>query len=188
MSLFDGIIEEKNLVINPDKNSTNLALREPKYDDFDFLYNLKCEKTSIYWGGFEKAPNRNDFFEHYKKIIEKEYENRQFFILEKYSNPVGYLQLTKNTEYEYEIGYGVSEEYSGKGYGTSILAFAQNIIVQLDRTINLIGYVRKDNIASNACFEKNKFKKYDKYIERYFALDGMNKKMYLYVWNKEMGR
>lgn len=183
MYLYELITQEKGVVIYSDKN---IVLREPNYGDFEFLYNLKCEKTSIYWGGFEKAPIKNDFFEHYKKIIEKQYENRQFFILEKCLNPVGYLQLTKNTEYEYEIGYGVSEKYSSKGYGALILAFAKSIISQMDEVVNLVGYVRKDNIASNLCFEKNNFKKYDKYIERYFALDGMNKKMYLYVWNKEM--
>ena len=67
-----------------------------------------------------------------------------------------------------------------------LLTEAKEIIREMPEVVNLIGYVRKDNIASMKCFRKACFQERNEYIERYFAIDGENKKMFLFIWNREM--
>ena len=163
-----------------------MLLRKPETGDFEFYYELKCEPSSVYWSGFEKAPDKENLRGHFKRLIDKDFPNRDFYILEDQGRPVGYLQLTRNNDREVEIGYGVSERYRGCGYGYFLLDQAKEIVAGMDGCVNLIGYVRDDNHSSKKCFEKNRFERRQDYVERYFALEDKKKKMYLYIWNKEM--
>lgn len=98
---------------------------------------------------------------------------------------VGFLQLSRNTDSEYEIAYGVSEQFRGRGYGYAILEYAKNKIIEMGKNITLIGYVRYDNIASVKCFQYNGFLRCDEYDERFFLKDGEKKKMYLWKWRSK---
>lgn len=161
-----------------------MNLREPISGDFDFYYELKCEPSSIYWGGFDKAPDRNGLNEHFNRFLRKEFPDRDFYILEDEGIPVGYLQLTHNSDTEIEIGYGVSERFRGRGCGYFLLDQAKRIISKMDGCVDLIGYVREDNKSSKKCFEKKGFLSKDEFVERYFAMDKAKVKMFLYIWNK----
>ena len=163
-----------------------VLLREPNKEDFEFYYKLKCEPSSIYWSGFEEAPDEEDLRRYFLRLVNKEIQGRDFYTLEDKGNPVGYLQLTHNNELEIEIGYGVSEKFRGHGYGYYLLNRAKEIVANISGCVNLIGYVREDNYSSKRCFEKNCFERRDDFVERYFALDKKNMKMYLYVWNGNM--
>lgn len=158
-----------------------IIFRVAKKEDFDFYYNLKCEKSQIYWGGFEKAPDREVFLNYYNKIIEESSERRLFFVVDN-TTMVGYLQLTKHKDYEYEVAYGVSEQFRGCGYGYAILDYAKKLFLKMDRDVILVGYVRYDNIASKKCFQRNGFFQCDEYDEKFFPIDGEEKKMYLWKW------
>lgn len=160
-----------------------IIFRLAKNEDFDFYYNLKCEESAIYWGGFEKAPDRENFHNHFNKIVTGNYDERQLLFALDSNFLVGFLQLTRNTDSEYEISYGVSEHYRGHGYGYAILEYAKKIIVQMERKVSLIGYVRYDNIASIKCFQYNGFLRCDEFDERFFPIDGEKKKMYLWKWS-----
>ena len=163
-----------------------MIFRDPKIEDFEFYYELKCEPSSIYWSGFEKAPDKDNLYGHFVNIINKGIPGRDFYILEDNGIPVGYIQLTHNSGNEVEIGYGVSEKYRGKGYGYSLLEKAKDIVANMSSCVNLIGYVREDNYSSKKCFEKNHFEHRTDYVERYFALEKKKIKMYLYIWNREI--
>ena len=161
-----------------------MMLRSPCENDFDFYYNLKCEPSSVYWSGFEKEPDRENLKAHFHKLITGGFPERTLYILEDEKMPVGYIQLTRNNPSEIEIGYGVSERFRGNGYGVQLLLEAKKIVAGATGDIRLIGYVRDDNYASKRCFEKAGFLSRDAYVERYFAKDQSEKKMYLYEWNK----
>lgn len=163
-----------------------MLLRKPQIEDFDFYYELKCEPSSVYWSGFEKAPDKENLYGHFLKLVNREYSSRDFYFLEDKGRPVGYIQLTHNSDTEVEIGYGVSEKYRSCGYGYFLIAQAKEIIFQMDGIVNLIGYVRDDNHSSKKCFEKNGFERRHDYVKRFFALESKYMKMYLYRWNKEM--
>lgn len=165
-----------------------MLLREPCAEDFEFYYELKCEPSSVYWSGFEKAPDKENLNRHFQRLINKEFANRDFYMLEDKGRLVGYIQLTHNTDTEVEIGYGVSEKYRGHGYGYFLLAQAKELVCRMDECVNLIGYVRDDNHSSKKCFEKNGFERKPEYVERYFALESKNMKMFLYKWNKGMDK
>ena len=93
-----------------------MNIRKATPRDFEFYYSLKCEKTAVYWGGFDKAPQYDVLSSHFHKLISGQICNRTFYIAEDDQQSVGYLQLSRNNEAEIEIGYGVSERFSGKGY------------------------------------------------------------------------
>ena len=57
-----------------------------------------------------------------------------------------------------EVSYMVAPECRGKGYGTKILELAENEAKDLN---TLIGFVKKSNIASAKCFEKNGYVKFE---------------------------
>lgn len=169
-----------------DCEGRKLILREPNLRDFDFYYKLKCEYSSVYWSGFERPPHKETLQNHFMKFVNKEINDKDFYILEDREIPVGYLQLTHNNESEVEIGYGVSEDYRGHGYGYYLLSYAKSIISDMRGRVNLIGYVRDDNYSSKKCFVKNGFLRKEEYVKRYFALDKQSVKMFLYIWNKDI--
>ena len=160
-----------------------ISFKIAEVEDFDFYYELKCEESQIYWGGFEKAPNREHLLNHFKKIVVGSSDERQLFFLLDNSRKMGFLQLTKNRKSEYEISYGVSEQFRGHGYGYTILQYAKKVIAEKYRTVDLIGYVRYDNIASIKCFQYNGFLQCDEFYEKFFPIDGENKKMNLWKWS-----
>lgn len=160
-----------------------IVLREGKFEDFEFYYNIKSEKSSVYWGGFDTKPSYEKLQKYYRKLINGEI-NRKLYIMFADTNPAGYLQLAKNAENKYEISYGVSEKYRGNGYGSYIISYAKNIVA--NKNAYLIGYVREDNVASIKCFRKNGFRKSREYDERYFEKDREFKKMNLWLWSSKM--
>ncbi len=163
-----------------------MVLRTAKIEDFNFYYDLKCEPSSIYWSGFSNAPDKNSLRNHFLRLINGEILNRDFYIAEDKGVPVGYLQLTHNTDTEVEIGYGVSERFRGNGYGAFLIGEAKRLVAEMTVLVNLIGYVRDDNYSSKRCFEKNGFVRRERYDVRHFAIDNADVKMYLYEWNKKM--
>lgn len=163
-----------------------MKLRLPQTSDFEFYYDLKCESSSIYWGGFEKPPDKEGLRIHFLRLMQGEIPKRKLYLLEDQGRPVGYLQLTRNSETEIEFGYGVSERFRGCGYGSAIVGEAKRLVSEMENTVDLIAYVREDNYASRKCCEKNGMLQTDKYDIRHFALDRADVKMDQYRWNKQM--
>lgn len=61
------------------------------------------------------------------------------------------------------INYSIDNKYRGRGIGTKALV----IIKEIMKDIKIVGYVKKDNIASIKAFEKAGYEKkeYEEYIE-----------------------
>ena len=83
-----------------------MILRNGTEDDLTFYYDLKCEPTAIFWGGFSHKPDFEGLKDHYNKLISGAISGKDLYILEDNDLPVGYLQLTHNNDKEIEIGYG----------------------------------------------------------------------------------
>lgn len=133
-------------------------LRNAKEEDFQYYFDLKCEKSDIYWMGFEKAPDRDKLFNIFRdrvKIETPEIGEKRIKVIISDELVVGYVQYTFN-EKEIELGIGISEKNQNCGIGT----IALKLILQDCRNDKRIIFarVRDDNLASQKIFEKNGFR------------------------------
>lgn len=98
----------------------------------------------------------------------KWYENKindkktSIFIVLKDNIEVGQIRIDIKDDRGF-IDYSIAENYRGQGIGTQILQLIKLEITNVD----LIGYVRRENIASIKAFEKTGYEKieHDDFIE-----------------------
>ena len=84
-------------------------------------------------------------------------------------NPIGQVRLNK-TGNSCIISYSIAEEYRAQGYGKLILQLIENYCVKKNFADSLIGYVKKNNVASQVIFkslgytetDENSFYRYEK--------------------------
>ena len=144
-----------------------LLLREVKDTDCDMLFQ---------WAN-DTETRKNSF--HTDKIL---YENHvgwfqeklqnpdcQIFILMREGNEVGQIRLDWNKNVG-EISFDIASKYRGLGLGSQILKLVE---VYARRKI-LFGKVKKGNIASSRCFEKNQYEKKEmpEWIEYWKNIEG----------------
>lgn len=133
-------------------------LRNAKEEDFPYYFDLKSEKSDMYWMGFEKAPDREKLFRIFKgrmKTENPQIGEKRIKIIVSDEVPAGYVQCTFNEE-EIELGIGISEKNQNCGIGTAAL----KLILQdyeNDKRI-IFARIRDDNLASQKIFQKNGFK------------------------------
>ena len=149
-------------------------------EHFHFYYELKCEASAIYWGGFSSPPSYEKLYNHFLNIIESE-SIMLFFIIDEQKNLVGYFQLSQISETEMRIGYEVSEAYRGKGYGTYAVSKALELCHNQNAAYILAAYIAPDNIASVKCFEKNGFISQDAYKLTWFQNQQRDLPMVLFL-------
>ena len=92
-------------------------------DNFDDFYKLKSEPNSIFWSGFDSAPNYDSFKKHYKKELAR--EDRTIIFLYIDNRIAGYIAINfvkKNKTTE--TAHGVLSSFSGQGVGKKLIAFA----------------------------------------------------------------
>lgn len=75
-----------------------------------------------------------------------------FYVLEIDENPIGQVRLNK-TGNSCIISYSIAEEYRAQGYGKLILRLVENECVKKGFADSLVGYVKKNNIASQVIFK-----------------------------------
>ena len=138
-----------------EKNNKNLYLRNVRKDDIDLLF-AWAKDPVVRANSFntEQIPYE-DHKKWFSKLIND--ENQRQYILMEDDEEVGQIRFTISGE-EAEIGYSISPEKRGCGYGRIILELAKTRLKE-DRpdVLKLIGRVKEGNHASESCFKKCSF-------------------------------
>ena len=92
---------------------------------------------------------------------------------------IGYVQLIPLNETEFEIGYHIAKNYTGKGYATEALKAFLEYIKEEHKLEYVIGVCLKDNIASSKVMEKVGFVKTFDGIASY---QGEDRPIYRYIY------
>lgn len=92
--------------------------------------------------------------EAHKKWLQATLDNsdRELYVAEQDSNPVGTLRCDKQGTGEYLLSWTIAPEYRGKGLGTDMLK-----TFLADRTGTYLAQILEDNIGSIRMVEKNGF-------------------------------
>lgn len=137
-----------------------ISLRRATSDDyillFQWLNDSEVRKNS-FSQEIVKLENHIKWFQ--SKLKD---DKNNIFIVMKDKVEVGQIRVEIDNDVG-TISYSIDSNYRGQGIGTEIL----NLIKLEFEDIKLIGYVKKDNIASIKVFEKAGYKKveYNDFIE-----------------------
>lgn len=133
---------------------SDLILREAREDDFEFYYQLKSEKSAVYWSGFESAPDRDRLLDFWNKYVIMDNPERKILILQSNNEALGYLQAVFDKT-SIGLSMGIREAKRGYGFGKQIIGLAVNFFAEC---LDFYCYVREDNISSMNCFTSNGFR------------------------------
>lgn len=132
----------------------NLTLTLAKPDDADILFEW-ANDAQTRANAFNTGEIEYD--EHIRWFRSKlENENSYIFICESCGQKIGQIRLDI-TDNEALISYSIAKEYRGMGFGKKILksveCYAKKIAGTKDRSIDLVGLVKFENLPSQCCFE-----------------------------------
>lgn len=137
-----------------------VTIEEAKRTDFDDYYKIRCDKSDIYWMGYEAPPQYESLKKvFYSRIVESNFSNigdKRIYMI-KYTKRkmiVGFIQLSLTLD-GVEIGYSIMEQYQGKGIGTQALALAVEIALKISECVYL--EIWEKNRASCIIAQRNGF-------------------------------
>jgi RimJ/RimL family protein N-acetyltransferase len=79
-------------------------------------------------------------------------------ILEVDNKSIGLIRFEKADDDAYLLSYSISKEFRGKSYSSNILIEGLNYLSKkIKKSVNVIAYVKIDNIPSQKAFIKNQF-------------------------------
>lgn len=134
---------------------SHLRLRHVEENDIELIFNWsndnEVRKNSFHTETIKWEEHVNWF----KNIIEN--KNVYFFILENDGRPIGQIRITFEKNDEGIISFSISKEFRGFGFGKEILRLAEEQLNKINVKCQLIGLVKKDNIASRKSFIKNRY-------------------------------
>lgn len=154
MPLNISVIEEKKVYL---RRATN--------DDMELLFKwvneAECRKNSFNSKEITIEEHENWF----NDVIKK--DNCKIFIASLYGEDIGQVRIKMEGE-NIEISYMVALEHRGNGYGKEILNLVEIWLKNnVSKDFNMIGKVKKNNIASVKCFESCGYNMSEK--EEYFC-------------------
>lgn len=160
-----------------------ISLRLAKESDFDSFYSIKSEKPDIYWGGHLSTPNKGRLYDFFKKHLDKDSFRRIYVVTLYDSEVIGYVYLDRIDEKRAEVSIGISEKFSGNGYGKLAICQCGGVAKQLGYKM-LVAYIREDNMRSQNLFSHIGFSKTDIQISR--CIENLNEKGILYMYMKRL--
>ena len=154
-----------------------ITLRKCVADDFEFYYNLKCEPSSLYWGGFANPPAKERLLAHFTSTF-IEGKDRELLIIEEEGRPLGYIQLSFEGEWV-ELGITVGEKHCGRGVATAAYRY---LFTSYDgiKDKKPYAFIREDNYPSESSLKKFGFVRTGDYEDRYYEQDGREMRLYRY--------
>jgi len=159
--------------------SEEIRLIEPKIEDYDFYYDLKSEKTNIFWSGHTQKPNYETFKVWYiENVINK---SIIFKFIDWKNKHVGALYFKIYNNICTYLGLAISEKYQGLGISKiAVLAFINHIKeVYVDcETIKF--YIREDHYQSISIHKKLGCIQSGEY--EYKFLESENKEIKMIEW------
>ena len=150
------------------------------YDDF---FKIKTEDNSVYWSGFDSAPNYDSFKEYYIKELAR--DDRTIVFLYINNEVAGYIAIDLILgNPEIEIGYGALKAFSGQGLGRKLIEYSikysKEKILESD---HMIAWIAEDNIASIKSVLGNGFSKTEEFEYRDFKQEEDKVKFHKYILN-----
>ncbi len=135
----------------------DLVLREACEADMDLLYMWANDKT-VRQNAFhtEQIPYE-DHVEWFGKMM-ADSTVRQYILCDENNAPLGQIRLNIG-DGKALVDYSISEENRGKGYGSRMLALAEN---KISGVTEIIAQVKKTNIASQRAFERCGYEREEK--------------------------
>lgn len=143
-------------------------------EDYDFYYNLKCEKTNIYWSGFLTRPDYDGFKDWYENNVIK--NKISFYFITHNNLKVGaiYYRIIDENHCNY-LGLAVTEKVEGRGIGTlAVSKFLEHIRRTYPKCKIIDVNIRIDNFASQKVHEKLGFRKTGETEDVYLESEGKN--------------
>ncbi|TGL45846.1 GNAT family N-acetyltransferase [Leptospira perdikensis] len=113
------------------------------------------------------SSNLIPYEQHRSWFHQKIEEKIDWFIAEINEIPVGIIRFDKNQD-QLKVNYSIDERWRGKGLGKEIISLALNhISLELERETTILGFVKKNNLASIKCFASNGFSQDEHDLESY---------------------
>jgi len=146
----------------------SVEIKAVDFEFFDFFYEIKCEKSNIYWTGHSTKPDREKLKSWFVEQLDS--KKRLIFKIINNNKSVGYLYID-NLMDRVEISYAVKEAWMGKGVGTLAVKEAVGFILNSDFSrYKIVAYAAKPNVASRKILENNGFKATGLYISQQFGV------------------
>jgi len=121
-------------------------------EDFDFLFALKSQPDSIYWGGFSAAPQYESLKKHYEGIFAA--GERKTLIIRSNGRRAGVIScrfVDGKVCTDYSIN--VSSEFAGQGVGRAGLARHLELMREHEPACQeVVALIREDNPRSQRIF------------------------------------
>lgn len=132
-------------------------LRSVTVDDAEQLYIWRNEAL-VRENSFQTAMI---FYEDHQNWLNTILEDKTviFCILMVDASAIGQVRLKIDDKMGI-VSYSIGQEYRSKGYGKLILKLLEDRLRNLGLEANLVGYVKKGNIASQRVFESLGYKQY----------------------------
>ncbi|SHE67917.1 GNAT family N-acetyltransferase [Flavisolibacter ginsengisoli] len=135
----------------------NLKLRLARATDLQMIFRWANDPV-VRANAFN--PHQITLEDHTKWYNEKmKNRNTIFLILEMNDEPAGQIRYELQED-EIIINYMIATEYRGHGLGNEILGLGEKYlaVIELPENIHkIVGYVKKENIASLKAFNKNNY-------------------------------
>ncbi|MCK4921648.1 MAG: GNAT family N-acetyltransferase [Bacteroidales bacterium] len=128
---------------------------ENNYDDY---YKIRSEEKNLYWTGYEKAPQ----YENFKAWFVDRLNNplRDIYLMYINEKCVGSLHIDFYDD-NVAIGYSVMKSYEGKGIGTRLVEEAVKIAklskLEGKNILRVKAWINFQNVGSIKVIEKNGF-------------------------------
>lgn len=131
---------------------SNIELRKAVISDYDFYFDIKSEKSNIYWTGHDKKPDYNELKNWFKKNISA--LDRVTYIVINKDNRIGYVYVDYLSEKSFEVSIAISENYQNQGYGYLTLNHLLYILETEFLAESVIAWIFEKNLASKKIFTK----------------------------------
>lgn len=159
-----------------------IALMPATETDIDFLYQLKSEPDSVYWGGYAQGPVYASLKQHYENILRD--PRRATLVVRADDEPVGLISCRFDDDgscVDYSIN--ISRRAAGRGIGQKALEHHVDLLRSTsDSCRGIMALIRDDNVRSQHVFAAAGFLKTERFEDRLLASDASPVR--LSAWNR----
>ena len=151
-------------ILSKNMGTNSISITKYKASDYETFYSVvKEDKLMQYISG--KGLTEEEAKQKFNSVLEVNNEDRRMGYFKVYNSDGvfigdGKLERCKKDRSKLEIGYILKEEFWGNGYGTMICTELLSLADKIAPTVDVIGIIDPDNIASRRLLEKFGFRSY----------------------------
>jgi RimJ/RimL family protein N-acetyltransferase len=152
--------------------------------DIDFLFALKSEPDSVYWGGFARAPEYSTLKNHYEKVFEL--GTKTTLVVRYLEQPAGVISYRFDDNGDCtDYSINVSARFAGRGVGRAALEKdIAGLRASRPACRRIVALIRDDNPRSQRIFAAAGYESTEDYEER--VLDSDRKPIRLQAWVRNL--